>query len=121
MADRKAFVAEIERLISEGLVLSPEAAEFWEDYKKINDAPKVMTQKGFEVLQAIVDKDFMSAKDVAALIDSTGRSVSGTFRKLVADGFVEKRPGNQITYKITEKGINYITNASASGDDVKRA
>lgn len=119
MADRKAFVAEIERLISEGLVLSPEAAEFWEDYKKINDAPKVMTQKGFEVLQAIVDKDFMSAKDVAALIDSTGRSVSGTFRKLVADGFVEKRPGNPITYKITEKGINYITNASASEDDVK--
>lgn len=35
------------------------------------------------------------------------RSVSGSMRKLVTDGYVEKSGSNPTVYKITNKGINY--------------
>ena len=34
----------------------------------------------------------------------SGRSVSGTMKKLIADGYVEKREGTPASYRITESG-----------------
>ena len=85
-----------------------EAIEFFEDYKKSNSAAKEMTEKGYNILLGLKEvNDWITAKSLGERLDISGRSVSGTMRKLVLDGFVEKQAGNPSSYKITEKGMNY--------------
>jgi predicted transcriptional regulator len=47
------------------------------------------------------------SKDIAAGLGLSSRAVSGTLRKLVNDGFVDKMGKDPIIYTITEKGTNY--------------
>jgi predicted transcriptional regulator len=51
--------------------------------------------------------DWITAKSLGEALDISGRSVSGTMRKLVGDGFVEKKAGTPASYKITEKGLGF--------------
>ena len=46
------------------------------------------------------------AKDIAENMLISSRTVSGSMRKLVADGYVEKIGNSPIVYIITEKGKN---------------
>ena len=48
------------------------------------------------------------AKDIAEGLFVSSRTVAGTIRKLVTDGFVEKIGEDPAIYTITEKGKNYI-------------
>lgn len=48
------------------------------------------------------------AKDIAEGLFVSSRNVSGTIRKLVTDGFVEKIGNDPALYTITEKGKNFI-------------
>ena len=48
--------------------------------------------------------DWITAKSLGEQMDVSGRSVSSTMRKLVVDGYVEKRAGNPASYRITETG-----------------
>lgn len=46
------------------------------------------------------------AKDIAEGLFVSSRTVSGSIRKLVTDGFVEKVSQDPVIYSITEKGKN---------------
>lgn len=84
-----------------------EAIDFFEDYKKGKTSKKEITDKGINILNALRDiDDWITAKSLGEQLDISGRSVSGTMRKLVEDGFVEKRAGNPAAYKITDRGIS---------------
>lgn len=48
------------------------------------------------------------AKDIAEELFISSRSVSGSLRKLVNDGFAEKIGADPVIYVITEKGKNFI-------------
>jgi Mn-dependent DtxR family transcriptional regulator len=48
--------------------------------------------------------DWITAKSLGERLDISGRSVSGSFRKLVTNGYVEKRAGNPTSYRLTELG-----------------
>jgi predicted transcriptional regulator len=48
------------------------------------------------------------SKDIAEQLGLASRSVSGTMRKLVNDGFCDKIGKDPIVYTLTEKGKNFV-------------
>lgn len=85
-----------------------EAIEFFEDYKKGKSSNrKEITGKGIAIILAMRENpdDWVTAKALGEVMDVSGRSVSGSMKKLVEDGYVEKRAGTPSAYKITEKGL----------------
>ena len=75
-----------------------------------NEKP-VLTDNGkiiLAYLQQHQDKIMLKAKDIAEDLFISSRGVSGSLRKLVNDGFVEKMGESPTIYSITEKGKNYI-------------
>lgn len=84
---------------------------FWKSFKEEKKVTKV-TEKGQAVLVCMqtnttAEKDFFTAKDIAEILFVSPRSVSGTMKKLITEGYVEKEQGNPITYRLTEKGQNF--------------
>lgn len=106
---KKIFIETVEQLFKAyPLNIPTEAFEFFEDYKKGSSVAKEMTEKGYNILLGLKEvNDWITAKALGERLDISGRSVSGTMRKLVLDGFVEKQAGNPASYKVTEKGLNY--------------
>ena len=111
MADerKKVFIETVERLFynaEDPLDIPTDAALFFEDYKKSASTVKAFTEKGIAIIKEMREvNDWISAKSLGERMDISGRSVSGTMRKLVTDGYVEKQAGNPASYKITDKGM----------------
>ena len=89
------------------------AASFWEDFKdgKVKNSG-AMTENGKKLLswmQENVDTmtNLFTSKEIAEGLFTSGRSVAGSMRKLVTDGYVEKVGKDPVQYSLTEKGINY--------------
>lgn len=102
------FIETVESLFAAyPLNVPSEALDFFEDYKKGKSTNKKMfTEKGINLIKEMREiNDWITAKAVGDRLDISGRSISGTFRKLVEDGYVEKRAGSPASYKITEKGM----------------
>ena len=74
------------------------------DKPELTDNGKVV----LKFLQENTDKVTYKARDIADGLCISSRGVSGSLRKLVTDGFVEKLGTNPAIYSITEKGKNYI-------------
>lgn len=118
MADKRkiVFIETVEKLFemvkyNEGKAIDfsipDEALDFFEDYKKAkNESSQPFTEKGIIVMEALykVD-DWITATALGEMIGKNGRSVSGTMKKLIEDGYVEKREGKPASYKITDKGM----------------
>lgn len=106
MTTKEKFISEIETILATNPI-SEEAMSFFNELK--SSAP-IVTEKGINIL-SYVQKQSMdyifTAKMLAEQIDMNTRSISGTIRKLITDGFLEK-VGNSspLTYKITESGYN---------------
>ena len=81
---------------------------------KQDDKP-ILTDNGKMVLQFMQDNQDITSwksKDIADRLFISSRTVSGAFRKLVSDGFVEKIGKDPVIYVLTEKGkmFNIIEN-----------
>lgn len=117
MADKRKiiFIETVEKLFemvkyNEGKTIDfsipEEALDFFEDYKKAkSESSQPFTEKGIIVMEALykVD-DWITATALGEMIGRNGRSVSGTMKKLIEDGYVEKREGKPASYRITEFG-----------------
>jgi DNA-binding MarR family transcriptional regulator len=68
-----------------------------------------ITDNGKVILDFLQKSDttILKARDIAEGLFISSRAVSGTLRKLVSDGFVEKIGSDPAVYTITEKGKNY--------------
>lgn len=89
------------------------ALEFFEELKnnKIKNS-KEMTENGRKSLIWMQENlesmnNIFTAKEIAEGLFTSGRSISGSMRKLINDGYVEKIGANPVQYALTEKGINY--------------
>ena len=89
------------------------AASFWEDFKdgKVKNSG-VMTENGKKLLswmQENVDTmtNLFTSKEAAEALFTSGRSIAGSMRKLVNDGYVEKTGKDPVQYSLTEAGKNY--------------
>ena len=60
----------------------------------------------FWLLQQHSETNTWKAKDIAEGMFISSRTVSGSIRKLVNDGFVEKVGQDPVIYSITEQGKN---------------
>ena len=110
MSKKEKFIAEMERLINNGLVLSDEAKTYFDALCQTADteAPK-FTENGLKVLTYIRENkdaygNMFKSKDVGEGMQLSSRTVSGAFRKLVADGYVEKVGTNPVVYMLTTEG-----------------
>lgn len=109
MSKKELFIKEIEEL---GATLSKEAMEYFESLKA-EKKTKEMTEKGAAVLKYLqvnyetMDNTFRS-KDIADGLGINGRSVSGTIRSLVTNGYVEKVGEDPVKYAITDLGKEYV-------------
>ena len=89
------------------------AASFWEDFKdgKVKNSG-AMTENGKKLLswmQENVDTmtNIFTSKEAAEALFTSGRSIAGSMRKLVNDGYVEKTGKDPVQYSLTEAGKNY--------------
>ena len=85
---------------------------FWEDYKKCLTPQKDMTENGLKVLTWMQEhieemSNVFTAKEIGEGLFTSGRSISGSMKKLVNDGYVEKIGKNPVQYSLTETGKLY--------------
>lgn len=91
--------------------------EMNEDSKKFWDALLISEEKEkpaftdngkliLSFLKENSDIENWKSKDIAEGLGIASRSVAGTMRKLVSDGYVEKIGKDPYIYRITEKGYN---------------
>jgi len=110
---KKEFIQEIGDLIdNEDIQLSAEALEYFEELKSKKTKSGEMTENGKKILDFIqrnYDKynNILKAKDIGEGLGISGRSVSGSIRKLISDGFVEKVGKEPVSYGITDLGKTY--------------
>ena len=89
------------------------ALEFFEELKtNKTKSSKEMTENGRKSLiwmQKNLESmnNIFTSKEIAEGLFTSGRSVAGSMRKLVTDGYVEKVGKDPVQYFLTEKGINY--------------
>ncbi len=86
---------------------TPEAAEFYENLK--NNLKQTFTENGAKILKCMQNNiepylNIFSSKQLGELLFMPPRSVSGSIKKLITDGYIEKHPGNPITYSLTTLG-----------------
>ena len=90
-----------------------DAFDFFEDLKnnKVKNSG-AMTENGTKLLswmQENVDTmtNLFTSKEAAEALFTSGRSIAGSMRKLVNDGYVEKIGKDPVQYSLTEAGKNY--------------
>ena len=121
MTNKEAFIHIIDNIFEdENLHLEEgyneeyeKAIAFWKEFKdgKSKNSGK-MTENGTKLLswmQENVDKmtNMFTSKEAAEALFTSGRSVAGSMRKLVNDGYVEKTGKDPVQYSLTEAGKNY--------------
>jgi predicted HTH transcriptional regulator len=90
-----------------------DALEFFEEFKNNKTKnSKNMTENGKKLLswmQENVDTmaNLFTSKEAAEALFTSGRSIAGSMRKLVNDGYVEKTGKDPVQYSLTEAGKNY--------------
>jgi predicted transcriptional regulator len=101
------FLQELDTIKSQ---LSCEAQTFLTELMEKNSSESVLTETGQKILKTMLDNqetylNSFNAKQLGELLFMSARSVSGSMRKLVTEGYTEKAGANPVCYKITEKGI----------------
>lgn len=89
--------------------MSPEVKAYIDCLIEPEAEKPILTDNGKVLLKYMQDNPSPTyrAKDIAEGLDISARKVSGSLRKLVTDGFVEKLSKDPIIYAITEKGKNF--------------
>ena len=120
MTKREAFIEIVEEIFSRPDIYAENypdtyalADEYWNEFKagKVKGS-KGMTENGAKLLSWMQENvenmsNMFTSKEIAEGLFTSGRSISGSMRKLVSDGYVEKINGNPIRYSLTEAGRNY--------------
>lgn len=117
MTSREIFIDVIDDLLRKTDLVafcgedSQKVLEYFESLKAIPAKPEI-TEKGLEILQAMqsemdIRNNLFKASDIGEIIGKPAKAVSGSLRKLVTDGFVEKIGEKPIIYALTEKGKTF--------------
>lgn len=93
-------------------VIPKEIMEYYNVLKEQQVSQKekpILTEIGTQVLQYLQINEVQSAKarDIADGMNMSSKKISGSMRKLVTDGFVEKIGANPVVYALTDKGKNF--------------
>lgn len=100
--DKEAFIEEI---AAAGLQLTPSAQKFFDELRGSEGLPQQVTEKGAAILEFFNSHPIGSytANEIGKALQLSGRMVSGSIRKLVTDGFVNKEGKNPVLYSLAER------------------
>ncbi|MCF0124565.1 MAG: hypothetical protein HUJ68_02205 [Clostridia bacterium] len=115
MNKKELFIKMVEAYLKEGndVLTSTEmeaAIAYFEEFKKgkTKTSKGEITEAGKNILKIMIDnidKEILTAKEIGALGDINSRSISGSIRKLIADGYVEVvDDSDPKKYSLTETG-----------------
>lgn len=113
MTNKELFIKEMEELIdSSDIELSEKAMEFFNQLKEGKVSTTGFTENGKKILTYMQENyekhnNTFKSKEIGEGLFLSGRSVSGSMRKLVTDGYVEKISINPIAYGLTDLGKDY--------------
>jgi DNA-binding MarR family transcriptional regulator len=112
MSKKQEFITYIEDNLMSKVDMNevPEGVRiYWENFKGKEEEDKpVFTETGKLILGYLqehqTDMPIAKAKDIGEGLFVSSRRVSGSIRKLVAEGYVEKIGQDPVVYELTEKG-----------------
>ena len=111
MNSKEKFIEDVENVIEQ---LRDEGREYFENFKASKkESTGGITEKGKTILKYMQDNcekynNVYKAKDIGDGLGVSGRSVSGSIKKLITDGYVEKLGANPVSYGITAAGKEYV-------------
>ena len=108
--NKEKFIEFIDEIFKEKEI-PEEIITYWNEFKNpkvINGSP--LTKGGKHILMYLRtlpgDSFPIKTSQIAEALTITGRSVSGSIRKLVTDGYVEKITEEPVSYSLTDAGKN---------------
>lgn len=110
MSKKEKFIEDVENVIEQ---LSDEGREYFENFKASKkESTGGITEKGLSILKCMQRENTrfnnsFKSKDIGDILFMSGRSISGSMRKLVEDGYVNKISKNPVLYELTELGMKY--------------
>lgn len=111
MNAKQKFIEMVEMLIAaNGATLDTDAIAYFETLKVEKSKEKVaFTDNGKLILQYMIEaqestSNLFKARDIAEGVFISSKSVSGSMRKLVTDGYVDKMGADPIVYSLTDLG-----------------
>lgn len=118
MNKKQEFISYVETLIEivgTAVEMPENASIYWEAFKGTNSEEKPMfTENGKKILTFLQnnydDTISFKSKDLAEQMELSSRTVSGSMRKLVSDGYVEKISQDPVIYILTKDGKNVEIN-----------
>ncbi len=114
MTNKEKFISEIEEIMASGVSLSEGAVAFLNELKMQKVSKSVdITENGYKILGFMKENanqynNIFKAKEIAEGLFMPPKSVSGSMRKLVTDGYVEKVGKDPVCYSITDKGKDKV-------------
>lgn len=115
MTLKEEFIKYVEAMMEYSTVVMNEYAQkYWEALKidTTSDKP-ILTDDGKLILQFMrdhLDTNLWKSREIAEGLEISSRKVSGSMRKLVNDGFVEKIGKDPAIYTLTDNGKNIEIN-----------
>ena len=116
MSIKNEFIDYVEELMmGNNPKMTENVKRFWEGFKteSVGDEKPLFTDDGKLILQYLKDNTttiMWKAKDIAEGLGVSSRKVSGSMRKLVTDGYVEKVGKDPSIYTLTDNGKNIVIN-----------
>ena len=124
MSGKEIFIEKIEQLISDvpdffgsDAEAADKALKFFNDLKKEkpsnSKSSSLPTENGMKILRFMNENHLkynntFKAKDIGEGLFTSGRSVSGSMKKLVADGYASKEGKDPVVYGITDAGLSFF-------------
>ena len=114
MKRKRNFINEIETLLAESSHgLTEESLQYWEEFKVATPLTPDITENGMKIITFMYENmesyiNVFQARNIGEGLGVSGRSISGSMKKLVSDGFVKKISEKPVAYAITEMGIQRI-------------
>lgn len=114
MSNKEEFIKCVEMAIEGTDLFSATAKDFFVEVKKMLNETKTkdMTENGAKILHFMIENEnrynnIFKAKDIGEGLFISARSVSGSMRKLLSDGYCSKIGNDPVCYSLTNEGKSY--------------
>lgn len=114
MNNKEKFMEEVDEIINSGIFgFSEDALKGYEELKNNKKESNKLTENGKKILEYMQsnikeNNNNFKSKDIGEGLFISGRSVSGSMKKLVNDGYVQKISTSPVIYGLTDLGKEYL-------------
>lgn len=117
MTDKESFLDYISRIIEEfdkditKTAYGEQVRRYWKVLLDGKETDKRVTENGQKILIFMQENEeamnnIFTSKEIAEALFVSGRSISGSMRKLFGDGYINKEGNNPVKYSLTDLGRN---------------